>query len=59
MVPVLDELRFLALDGPLNGSLNGLYVSLAEAYEVGYEAPDKDTAVAWNFEPVVIWRSSR
>ena len=43
--------RFLALDGPLNG----LYVSLAEAYEAGYEAPSEETAAAWNYEPVVVW----
>jgi hypothetical protein len=42
--------RFLCL----GGTLNGLYASLAEAYEAGYEAPDADLARAWNYEPVVV-----
>jgi hypothetical protein len=45
--------NFLCLDGPLNG----LYATLAEAYEAGYEAPEKATGLAWN-EPVVVWSST-
>ena len=43
--------RFLCLDGPLNG----LYATLAEAYAAGYSAPDADTAREWQYEPVVVW----
>ena len=42
--------RFLCLDGPLNG----LYATLAEGYAAGYDAPDADTARAWNYEPVLV-----
>lgn len=43
--------RFLCLDGPLNG----LYASLAEAYEAGYEAPSAADAKAWDYEPVAVF----
>jgi hypothetical protein len=43
--------NFLCLDGPLNG----LYASLAEAYEAGYEAPTANEARIWGYEPVLIF----
>lgn len=44
-------MRYLLLDGPLNGR----YASLAEAEAAGYTGPDLETAQAWNFEPIMVW----
>jgi hypothetical protein len=47
-------LLWLLLDGPLNG----LYATLGVAYAKGYNAPDADTARAWDYEPVLTWEGS-
>jgi hypothetical protein len=40
----------------LNGPHNGRYATLADAYDMGYDTPDSDTAYAWN-EPVLVYVS--
>jgi len=41
---------FLCLDG----TMNGLYVTLAQGYRLGYYVPDSATAAAWLYEPVLM-----
>ena len=42
--------NFLLLDGPLNG----LYATLAKAYELGYKVPNANLARVWNYEYVLV-----